>query len=66
MSNDPKLDYLYAFESLFANKCKAAHIDYTRWAQGMWTNAHMSHGSGETVEAGVAKWFKHVEKQRQN
>ena len=61
MKNDTKLNYLYAFERLFAERCKAAAgIDYTRWAQGMWTNAHMSHGQGDTVEVGVAKWFGHV------
>lgn len=57
-----KIKYLYAFEDLFRAKCKAADIDSARWVQGMWTNAHMSHGNGDTVEIGVDKWFAHVDK----
>ena len=63
MKDDAKLNYLYEFERLFAASCKAADIDYTRWAHGMWTNAHMSYGNGETAEVGAAKWFAHVQKQ---
>lgn len=55
-----KTDYLYAFEAAFRAKCKAAGIDSSRWSQGMWTNAHMSFGNGDTVEEGVEKWFAYV------
>jgi hypothetical protein len=39
-----KLNYLYAFESIFRAKCAAAGIDASKWSQGMWTNAHMRYG----------------------
>ena len=56
-----KLDYLYAFEAAFHAKCREAGIGFGS-AQGMWCNAHMSHGNGESVEIGVDKWFAHVKK----
>ena len=55
-----KLIYLYAFEALFSEKCKAAGVNPSRWAQGMWTNAHMHYGNGASVEEGVERWFAHV------
>lgn len=63
MNGQDKLNYLYEFERLFAARCKEAGIDYTRWARGMWTNAHMSYGNRESAEAGVTKWFAHVQNQ---
>lgn len=63
MNDQDKLDYLYNFERIFAERCKAAGIDYTRWAQGMWTNAHMSYGMNEPVHQGADKWFAHVQNQ---
>ena len=59
-SEQTKLDYLYAFEAAFSAKCKAAGINAGRWAQGMWTSAHMHHGQGNSVEEGVKQWFAHV------
>lgn len=55
-----KTEYLYDFESLFRQRCLESGIDPSRWSQGMWTNAHMYHGRGVSVQAGVALWFNHV------
>ena len=57
-------NYLYAFEAAFSAKCKAAGVNAGRWAQGMWTNAHMHYGT-LSAEVGAAQWFSHVVKQKQ-